>query len=136
MMGEFGEDRYRFDNYNYNKTHNELDLHVSMAGAALVMGLASIPLCFFLNIGVIIGGIAVILAILSKGTLEKLLPQARRAILYGTIGIVLGYGVFVYDLYAVFTDPTSREQLNIMSEQINGVSFDDMLRQLGISIDY
>lgn len=134
-MGDFGDERYRFDNYNYNKTHNELDPHVSLAGVALVMGLASIPLCFFLNIGVIIGGIAIVLAILSKGTAEKILPQAKRAILYGSFGIVLGYGVFAYNLYSVLTNPASRKQLNEMSEQINGVSFDDMLRQLGVSVD-
>ncbi|MCR5404533.1 MAG: hypothetical protein K6E91_12060 [Butyrivibrio sp.] len=134
-MGDFGDERYRFDNYNYNKTHNELDPHVSLAGVALVMGLLSIPLCFFLNIGVIIGGIAIVLAILSKGAADKILPQAKRAILYGSFGIVLGYGVFAYNLYSVLTNPASRRQLNEMSEQINGVSFDDMLRQLGVSVD-
>ena len=111
------------------------DQHVVLAGTALIVGLASIPLCFFLNIGVVAGGIAVVLAILSKGTMERFLPQARKAIIYGTLGVVIGYGVFAYDLHAVLTKPEYREQLNIMSEQMNGESFDDMLKDLGISLD-
>ena len=111
------------------------DKHLALASTALVMGLASIPLCLFLNLGVLIGGIAVILAILSKGTLEKLLPQAKKAIIYGSIGIAVGYGVFAYDLHTVLTDPQSRAQLNEISKQMNGVSFDEMLQELGVQLD-
>ena len=129
-MGDNGDNNYYYNNYNYNRAHNELDQHVKLAGTAMVLGLISIPLCFFLNIGVIVGGIAVILAILSKGTLEKLLPQAKKAIIYGTLGMVIGYGVFAYDLYVIFTNPQARAQLNAMSEQMNGISFDDMLKKM------
>ena len=111
------------------------DKHAAMAGTALVVGLVSIPLCFFLNIGTIVGGIAIVLAILSKGTMEKYLPQAKKAIIYGTLGMVIGYGVLAYDMYAVVTRPEYRQQLNTMSEQMNGISFDDMLKELGIELD-
>lgn len=134
-MGDNGDNEYFYNNYNYNRTHNELDQHVVLAGTAVVIGLISIPLCFFLNLGTVVGGIAIILGILSKGSLEKLLPQAKKAIIYGTLGVVIGYGVFIYDLHAVLTKPEYREQLNIMSEQMNGESFDDMLKDLGISLD-
>jgi len=134
-MGDNGDDKFNRNNYEYNRLHNELDQHVVLAGTALVMGLISIPLCFFLNLGSTVGGIAIVLAILSKGTMEKLLPQAKKAIIYGTLGVVIGYGVFAYDLHAVLTKPEYRQQLNIMSEQMNGVSFDDMLKDLGISLD-
>ncbi len=123
------------NDYNYNRIHNELDQHVTLAGTAMVMGLISIPLCFFLNLGVIVGGIAIILAILSKGAAERLLPQAKRALIYGTLGIVIGYGVFVFDMYTVMTNPEARAQLNVMSERMNGVSFDDMLKELGVELD-
>ncbi|MBQ7616019.1 MAG: hypothetical protein IJU77_13310 [Butyrivibrio sp.] len=123
------------EDYNYNLNHNQLDQHVVLAGTALVIGLISIPLCFFLNLGTVVGGIAIILALLSKGNMEKLLPQAKKALIYGTLGVVIGYGVFVYDVHAVFTNPEYRRQLNVMSQQMNGVSFDDMLKDLGITID-
>ena len=80
-MGDNGDDIYNRNNYEYNRLHNELDQHVVLAGTALVMGLISIPLCFFLNLGTLIGGIAIVLALLSKGTMEKLLPQAKKAII-------------------------------------------------------
>ena len=132
----FCEEKYLMgEDYNYNLNHNQLDQHVVLAGTALVIGLVSIPLCFFLNLGTVVGGVAIILALLSKGSLEKLLPQAKKAIIYGSIGVVLGYGIFAYDLHAVFTNPDYRKQLNAMSEQMNGVSFDDMLKDLGITLD-
>lgn len=134
-MGENGDNNYYYNNYNYNRAHNELDQHVRLAGTALVLGLISIPLCFFLNIGVIVGGLAIVLAILSKGTMERLLPQAKKAIIYGTLGVVIGYAIFAYDLYAVLTNPQAREQLNVMSQQMNGISFDDMLKELGVTLD-
>jgi hypothetical protein len=118
--------------YEYYRSRNEMDRHVSQAGLALVLRLISIPLAFFMNLGVIIGGVAIVIAILSKGVAEKLLPQARKAIIYGLLGVVIGYGVFAYDVYKVMNDPATRQQLNVMSEQMNGISFDDMLRELGI----
>ena len=133
-MGENGDNNYYYNNYDYNKAHNELDPHVAMAGTALILGLASIPLCFFLNIGVIVGGVAIVTALLSKGSSEKLLPQAKRAIIFGILGIVIGYGVFIYDIHLVLTDPQYRQQLNAMSQQMNGVSFDDMLKELGVTL--
>ena len=134
-MGDTGDDKNYYNNYDYNRTHNELDQHVALAGTALVLGLVSIPLCFFLNLGTVAGGVAIIMALLSKGTMEKLLPQAKKAIIYGTLGVVIGYAVFAYDLHAVLTKPEYRQQLNVMSQQMNGVSFDDMLKDLGISLD-
>lgn len=133
-MGENGEDN-QSGNYNYNITHNNLDPHVTLAGTSLVMGLASIPLGFFLNMGVITGGIAIVLALLSRGELSSLLPQAKKAVVYGILGVVIGYAVFAYDIYAVVTDPNARAQLNAVSEQVNGVSFDELLEQLGIETD-
>ena len=116
----------------YYHSGGEPDKRLSQAGLSMMLGLASIPLAFFMNIGIILGGVAVVLAGLSKGVSDRLLPQAKKAIIYGTFGIVIGYGVFAYDIYRVMTDPVTRDQLNIMSEQMNGISFDDMLRELGI----
>ncbi|MBO6241312.1 MAG: DUF4190 domain-containing protein [Butyrivibrio sp.] len=134
-MGENGEDKYYYNNYNYNKSHNQLDSHVNMATVSLVTGLIAIPLCFVMNIGIVLGGVAIVLGILSRGSEKKFLPQAKRGIIYGTIGIVLGYVVFVSSIHTVLTDPTYRQQLNQISQQMNGQSFDDMLKELGISSD-
>lgn len=133
-MEENGGNNYYYNNYDYNKAHNQLDPHVSLAGTALVLALISIPLCFFLNAGVVLGGIAICLALLSKGQMEKYLPQAKKAILFGAIGVVLGYGILAYDIHALMTDSEYRRMLNEVSEQMNGVSFDDMLKDLGVEL--
>ncbi|WP_029233533.1 hypothetical protein [Butyrivibrio sp. VCB2006] len=133
-MGD-GDNQYFYNNYNYNKAHNELDKHVSLATLSLVIGLISIPFCFFMYTGIILGGIAVVLAILSKGTAGKLLPQAKKGIFYGAIGVVLGYVVLVSSIHTLMTDPDSRQQLNQFSEQYYGESLDDMLKELGINLE-
>ncbi|MBO4456943.1 MAG: hypothetical protein J5802_04420 [Butyrivibrio sp.] len=122
-----------YNNYNYNKAHNELDSHVSLATFARVLGIFSIPLCLIFYSGIILGGVAVILALLSKGTMEKFLPQAKKAIFFGSIGIALGYFVMINSVYKIMTDPEYHQQLNDMSERMNGVSFDEMLEELGAS---
>ncbi len=116
----------------YYRSEGAPDRRLAQAGLSMILGLASIPMAFFMNIGVILGGVAIVLAGLSRGVADRLLPQAKKAIIYGVFGIVIGYGVFAYDIYRVMTDPATREQLNTMSEQMNGISFDDMLRELGI----
>ena len=128
-------DKYYYNNYNYNMTHNELDNHVRMASTALIVGLLSIPFCFFMYTGIILGGVAIILALLSKGVAKKLLPQAKKGIFYGTIGIILGYGIMITSVHTLLTDPAYRQQRNQMSEKYYGESFDDMLKEIGVSLD-
>ena len=133
-MADNGENQYYYNNYNYNKAHNELDKHVNMASLALVLGLVSVPLCFFMYTGIILGGIAILFAILSKGTAEKLLPQAKKGIIYGSIGIILGYTILATSIHSLVTNPSYREQLNQFSTQYYGESFDDMLKELGVTL--
>ena len=133
-MGDNGEDNYYINNFNYNKTHNQLDKHVSLATFAMFTGLLAIPFCLFAYTGIIMGGVAVVLALLSKGTAAKLLPQAKRGILFGIFAIFLGYFVLVKSFHMVLTDPEARKQVNIMSERMNGESFDDMLKDVGIDV--
>ena len=97
-------------------------------------GLLAIPFCLFAYTGIIMGGVAVVLAFLSKGTTAKLLPQAKRAVIFGSIAIFIGYAVIIGSFHAVLTDPEARKQVNIMSERMNGESFDDMLKDLGIDV--
>ncbi|SFC20228.1 hypothetical protein [Butyrivibrio sp. YAB3001] len=132
-MGENGDNQYFYNNYNYNKAHNELDKHVHLATIALVLALISLPLCFFMYTGIILGGVAIVFAILSKGNADRLLPQAKKALIYGSLGIVLGYAVVVTNIHGVITNPEYRQRLNKISEQYYGESFDDMLKEIGAS---
>ncbi|WP_026517622.1 DUF4190 domain-containing protein [Butyrivibrio sp. MC2021] len=129
-MGENGDDKYFYNNYNYNQEHNELDQHVSLANVAMVAGLLSVPFCFFGYIGIVLGGVAIMMAILSKGMAKKLLPQAKKGIFYGTLGIIVGYAVIISSFHMVMTNPEMRKEVNTFSEQLYGVSFDETLQEL------
>ncbi|WP_026667865.1 MULTISPECIES: hypothetical protein [Butyrivibrio] len=129
-MAENDDEKYYYNNYNYNKAHNELDSHVALATFARILGMFSIPLCLIFYTGIILGGVAVVLALLSKGTMKTFLPQAKKALVLGTVGVVLGYTMMVTSIHTVLTNPEQRQQLNMMSEQMYGTSFDDMLNEI------
>ena len=80
--------------------------------------------------GLILAGVAIMLALLSKGRSKKMLVQGKRAIGFAVIGIIAGYSVMISSVHTVMTDPQMHQQLNDMSEQMNGISFDDMLEQI------
>ena len=134
-MGDNGDDNFYYNNYNYNQTHNELDPHVSLASLSLILGLISVPLFLFFNAGIILGGIAVVMALLSRGSEKKLLPQARKGIIYVTIWIIVGYLVNITSFYTIMTDPEERARVNTLTQYYYGQSFDDVLEDMGISID-
>lgn len=129
-MGDNGDDKYFYNNYNYNQAHNDLDQHVSLANVAMVAGLISVPFCFFGYIGIVLGGVAIVMALLSKGMAKKLLPQAKKGIFYGTLGVIIGYAVVITSFHAFLTNPEMRQQMNTVYEQLYGESFDEMLQEL------
>ena len=53
-MPENNDENYYYNNYNYNKAHNELDSHVALATFARILGMFSIPLCLIFYTGIII----------------------------------------------------------------------------------
>ena len=116
---------------------DQLDPRYNLAVLAVGLGVASIVLCMSGGFGLILAGVAIMLALLSKGRSKKMLVQGTRAIGFAVIGIIAGYSVMISSVHTVMTDPQMHQQLNDMSEQMNGISFDDMLQQiedeLGIS---
>jgi uncharacterized membrane-anchored protein YhcB (DUF1043 family) len=82
------------------------------------------------GLGLILAGVAIMLAFLSRGRSRKMLVQGKRAIGFAVIGLVAGYSVMISSVHTVMTDPQLHQQLNDMSQQMNGVSFDDMLQQI------
>ncbi len=129
-MSDNGDDKYYYNNYNYNQAHNDLDQHVNLATVAMVAGLLSVPFCFFGYIGIVLGGIAIVMAILSKGTAAKFLPQAKKGIAYGALGVIIGYAVVISSIHMLLTNPEMRQQMNQISQHLYGVSFDETLEEL------
>jgi cytochrome bd-type quinol oxidase subunit 2 len=111
-------DNYFYNNYNYNRMHDPAEKHVIMASHAQMAGLLSLPLAITGVFGFIASGIGILFALLSKGTQEKLLPQARKGIMYGTIGLVCNIALMGYMMYPVITHPT--EYMTIVNEYYDG----------------
>ena len=112
------------------RTPNPMDPGYNLAVLAIGLGISSVVLCMSGGLGLILAGVSIMMAILSKGNSKKMLPQAKKAIAFALIGIVAGYSVLISSFHTVMTDPSLRKQLNTISEEMNGISFDDMLKQI------
>ena len=86
---------------------------------------------FSIFIGAFIcGGLAVILAVLSKGYNTKMEKNAVIGLTAGIIGIVLQISVLTISVYNVIHIPEFREQFNSLYEQMYGEPVDDSVNEI------
>lgn len=98
---------------------------------ALVGLLSTIIMPVF--VPMILGGIAIVLAILSKGKEPSFTNGARRAITIGIISIVMNIALLIaciYGIHMILHDPETRAEANSMMESMYGYSFDDLIQQI------
>ena len=85
----------------------------------------------------ICGGVAIILAILSKGYQNKMEKNAMIGLACGCIALVIQISSFAFSVYNIINVPEYRELFNSMYEQMYGEPVDesitDMLDGLSIS---
>lgn len=106
----------------------------SLANAAMVLGIISIISCFTFTIypAFILGSIAIILALLSKGRRTKLLSKARTGIICGVIGLVSN----VILIAMLFSSPDFKAQLDKTCMEQYGKTFDEMIEEILEDSDY
>ena len=109
------------------------------ASYAKLLGIFSV-FCAFFNMffaTFICGGMAIILAILSKGYHIKMERNARIGFISGILGIVFQISLFIFSIYNILYVPEYRERFNHIYEQLYGESLDDsldeLLKNLGLS---
>ena len=78
----------------------------------------------------ICGGLAIILAVLSKGYDIKMVKNAKTGLITGIIGIILQIFVLAFSAYSIIHIPEFREQLNTLYEQMYGEPMDDSINQM------
>ena len=122
------------ESYEYNKEHNTMNPRVAFATAAFIISLISAALLLSVYFAIILGGIAIVMALLSRDSSGKLLPQARRAIIFGSVGLIGGYFLLVQAVISMFVDPEVRALVNQYSLAISGESFDDTIQELENSL--
>ncbi len=106
-----------------------------LANAAMVLGIISIlsTILMTIYIPVILGSIAVILAILSKGTKPRMAGQAMTGLICGIGGLIMNLGILVTTLSFIFSHPKLLQDAakiyDTQFEQIYGESTEDVLGQ-------
>ena len=78
----------------------------------------------------ICGGMAIILAFLSKGYNTKMERNAKFGLVAGIIGIVLQISTLIVGVYNIINVPEYREQFNSLYEQMYGAPADDSINDL------
>ena len=78
----------------------------------------------------ICGGLAVILAVLSKGYNTKMEKNAVIGLIAGIIGIILQISTLIVSFYSIIHVPEFREQFNSLYEQMYGEPVDDSINEM------
>ncbi len=157
--GNSGYNNYTNSNYNYNNNYSNngynngynynnngcnpnygryaYPVNVSepgskLATAAMVLGIISIISCFTFTIypAFITGSIAIVLALLSKGRLQKMLNKARIGIICAIIGLVSNALLIIGCVALYYTNDYVRAQVNQMYEEQYGQTLDEMIEEI------
>ena len=94
--------------------------------SALIFGFLSILSCSILYVSVILGALAILFALLSRGGKQKLSPRAKLGLILGIIGMVLTVLLSVYAFYLAFTQYGSIENLLREYCQMLGFDFEEL----------
>lgn len=138
-----------WNNEEYNRVHgpgagapesHDEDIYVQspaerLARTAIFMGISAIVTTFFMPIFVpgILAVMSITFAILSRGREQRMPRESRKALIFGTIGLVV-YLAFmataVTTVYRMITDPGMRQRSNEIMTQMYGYTMDDLLQAI------
>lgn len=108
----------------------------SMATASMVMGIITLVSLLLLRVTIpfLLGGIGIILAILSKGGAKQMIGKAKAGMICCITGLCLDIAFCAFAVWLVFALPTIAPELtdevNKMCEQQYGVSYDEMMEEI------
>lgn len=112
-------DRYSYEDTRIRMAHSARNVGLFALLFSIVLG--SVP---FLS--VILGALAIVLAILSKGPYEKMLKEAKNAVYTGLFGIVIGVGIFAFTIYNLINNDEYRNQVLEYADMIYGQEYQEL----------
>ena len=120
--------------------HPEDNLGLQLSRTAQTFGLFALFSGFILPIVVpgILAGIAIVLAIISKGRHSSFPRKARNAVIMGVITLVINIaiiGVSCFQILQALNNEDTMNELNEMMENYYGYSFDDLLESYGVELE-
>lgn len=108
----------------------------NMATAAMVLGIISLISLLLLRLYIpfLLGGVGIILAVLSRGKAIKMTGKARAGLICCITGLVLDIVLCIFSVYLVFAlpdiMPEMMDEVNEMCEDKYGMSYDEILDEL------
>lgn len=112
-----------------------------METASQICGIIAVISVFTMMIypALVLGSLAIIFAILSRGSAKKLYDRAVTGIITGGIAIAVDIALLVASLAIIFSNGPMKQQLNDACKQMYGQTFDDMLQDAmdgELNLDY
>lgn len=108
----------------------------SMATASMILGIISLVSLMLLRLTTpfLLGGVSIILAILSRGGAKKLLSRAKAGITCSAISLTLDIALFTFAIWFIISLPnlpqSFQDEFNKACEQQYGVSYDEMMEEI------
>lgn len=108
----------------------------SMATASMILGIITLLSLLLLRLSMpfLLGGVGIILAILSKGGAKKMIGKAKAGMICCITGLVLDVVLCVAAVWLVFSlpklSPKLTEEVNKICEEKYGVSYYEMMDEI------
>lgn len=108
----------------------------NMASASLVLGIITLGSLLLLRLSMpfLLGGVGIILAILSKGGARKMIGKAKAGLICCITALALDIAFCVFAVWLVFSlpklSPSLTEEVNKICEEQYGVSYDEMMEEI------
>lgn len=138
-----GNNPYGGNPYPNNNPYNPYGMPVpmktkgdKMATAALILGIITLASLLLLRLSMpfLLGGVGIILAILSKGGARKMIGKAKAGMICCITGLVLDVAFCVFAVWLVFSlprlSPELTDEVNKICEEQYGVSYEDMMEEI------
>ena len=103
---------------------------------SLVLGIITLGSLLLLRLSVpfLLGGVGIILAILSKGGARKMIGKATAGLICCITALALDIAFCVFAVWLVFSlpklSPSLTEEVNKICEEQYGVSYDEMMEEI------
>lgn len=108
----------------------------SMAAASMILGIITLASLLLLRLSMpfLLGGVGIILAILSKGGARKMTGKAKAGMICCITGLVLDVVLCVSAVWLLFSlpklSPELTEEVNKVCEEQYGVSYYEMMEEI------
>ncbi len=104
--------------------------------ASMVLGILTVATAILgtVYLPFILGGIAIVMAILSRAE-DGIMPiKSKIGVLLGTLGIILNIVVVGTSVYRVLNDPAQYEMFDSVFERFYGQNFESFMAEQGITV--